>query len=113
MILLVTGGRDFADRNLVWKILDHILFDELIHGGCPTGADYFADLWSRNRGHKRVRVFPAEWDKFGNRAGPIRNALMLEQGKPNLVVAFPGGPGTANMVQLAKQEKVPVLKVNW
>lgn len=113
MILLVTGGRDYADRNLVWRVLDHILLDELVHGGCKSGADFFADLWARNRGHKRVKIYEAEWDKHGNAAGPIRNAFMLHDAKPQLVLAFPGGRGTENMVQLAKQAKVPVLKVNW
>ena len=49
-----------------------------------------------------VEEFKADWDKFGRAAGPIRNAQMLREGKPDLVVAFPGGRGTANMVAQAK-----------
>jgi hypothetical protein len=112
MVVLVCGGRDYRDRNLVWRVLDSLLFDDLVHGGCPTGADFFADMWARNRGHKKVKAYPADWDRHGNRAGPIRNAFMLEDAKPHFVVAFPGGPGTANLVALANG-KVPVLKVNW
>lgn len=112
MVLLVCGGRDFQDRNLVWRVLDSLLFDELVHGGCRTGVDFFADLWAKNRGHRIVKVYPADWDRHGNRAGPYRNAHMLEDSKPNLVLAFQGGPGTLNMVGLAAG-KVPILKVNW
>lgn len=106
------GGRDYKDRNLVFRVLDSFLFDELVHGACPTGADFFADMWARNRGHKKVKTYPADWDAHGRAAGPIRNAFMLDDAKPNFVIAFPGGPGTANMVALATG-KVPVLKVDW
>lgn len=112
MILLVCGGRDFKDRNLVWKLLDLMLFDVLVHGACPTGADFFADLWAKNRRTVKVKAYPAEWDKHGRSAGMYRNAFMLEDAKPNFVIAFPGGAGTLNMVGLA-QGKVPILKVNW
>lgn len=56
--------------------------------------------------------YKADWVKYGKRAGPIRNALMLKEQKPDLVVAFyPGGNGTLNMVGLAKRRKVEVLEV--
>jgi len=112
MILLVCGGRDYKDRNLVWRVLDSFLFDVLVHGACNSGADFFASMWARNRGHKKVKEYPADWEKHGNAAGPIRNQFMLEDAKPNFVIAFPGGKGTANMVALATG-KVPVLKVDW
>jgi hypothetical protein len=112
VIVLVCGGRDYKDRNLVWRVLDSFLFDVLVHGVCKSGADFFADMWARNRGHKKVKTYPADWDAHGNAAGPIRNAFMLEDAKPNFVIAFPGGRGTANMVALATG-KVPVLKVDW
>ena len=44
----------------------------------------------------------AQWTKYGKSAGPIRNAEMLRFGKPQLVVAFPGGDGTENMIGQAK-----------
>lgn len=112
MIAVVCGGRDYKDRNLVWRVLDMMIIDLLVHGGCKTGADFFADLWARNR-RQKVKEYPAEWEKYGNRAGPIRNGFMLEDAKPNIVIAFPGGPGTANVVALAQQAKIPTLKVNW
>jgi len=54
---------------------------------------------------------PAEWDKFGRRAGPLRNEQMLREGKPDVVVAFPGGRGTAHMVRIAKEAGIDVLEI--
>jgi hypothetical protein len=55
--------------------------------------------------------FPADWDTHGRAAGPIRNQRMLDVGKPDFVIAFPGGHGTANMVRKAKAAGVQVLEV--
>lgn len=57
---------------------------------------------------------PAQWTKYDNSAGPIRNALMVDpehmgQFLPERVVAFPGGPGTANMCKLAHYAGIPVI----
>jgi hypothetical protein len=54
------------------------------------------------------RIFPANWKKHGRAAGPMRNQQMLDEGKPDLVIAFPGGSGTADMVRRAKAAGVPV-----
>ena len=51
----------------------------------------------------------AEWHRLGRKAGPIRNQRMLDEGKPDLVVAFPGGTGTAGMVALACKAGVRVI----
>lgn len=121
MIALVCGGRDYKDRNLVWRVLDMMLIDLLVHGACRSGADFFADLWARNR-RQKVKEYPADWDALGNRAGPLRNAFMFEDAKPNIVIAFPPGPGggTLNMVGIVHSynvdhpdRQVPILKVNW
>ena len=78
----------------------------LVHGAAH-GADTLAGEWAKIRGVP-VEVYPAEWTTFGRAAGPIRNKRMLVQGKPDSVVAFPGGLGTAGMVRLATQAGVPV-----
>jgi hypothetical protein len=54
----------------------------------------------------------AEWEKFGKKAGFIRNEKMLALGKPDLVVAFPGGVGTAMMVRLARKQGIRVIEVD-
>jgi len=60
---------------------------------------------------QHIQEFKAQWDKYGKAAGYRRNARMLEHPAPDLVVAFPGGPGTANMVMLAKRAGIPVREI--
>jgi len=111
MRVLVCGGRDFTDSVFVVNTLFRLEeeygdFTTVIHGGA-TGADSEAGVFARMR-HAKEIVFRANWKRHGKAAGPIRNQRMLDEGKPDLVVAFPGGRGTANMVQLAKLAGVKV-----
>lgn len=103
------GGRDFSDAARLAYALEilhmHRTIAELIHGAAP-GADMLADEWGRWRGIK-VTPVEAEWDRLKKAAGPIRNQRMLDM-KPDGVVAFPGGSGTADMVRRARKAGVPV-----
>lgn len=112
MRLLVCGGRRYSDRDHVFSSLDRAHAKRpvtlLIHGA-GTGADALADQWARSRGVP-VKAFPADWDRYGRGAGPIRNRAMLYDGQPEGVVAFPGGAGTGNMVALARERCLPVWK---
>lgn len=109
--ILVCGGREYANKERVFKILDaavramadrHIT---IIHGAA-TGADSLAELWAEER-QVKSKAFPADWTAYGTRAGYMRNKQMLDEGKPHAVIAFPGGPGTRMMVGLAKRYGVP------
>jgi hypothetical protein len=110
VIVLVTGGRDFSDRRKLDTVLDgqhaRTPFDLLIHGAAP-GADTLANLWAFSRGIQPVAC-PALWDFYGKPAGRKRNRAMLLI-RPNMVIAFPGGTGTANMCEEALQAGVTVL----
>lgn len=112
--VLVCGGRDFNDAARIWSVLDHYLreaddFACLIHGAA-RGADSIGGEWAQARSVP-IEAFPADWAAHGTIAGPIRNAQMLREGKPTLVIAFPGGAGTRNMVERAKRAGVPVLEI--
>ena len=112
-IILVCGSRDAHDREHVFSQLDatHSIqrIDRILHGGAP-GIDTFAGEWATERGID-VTVFHAEWDRFGRSAGPRRNAKMLAEGKPDMVFAFPGGIGTADMVKRAEKAGVYVARI--
>jgi hypothetical protein len=82
---------------------------EIIHGAA-AGADTLAGDWAAERGVP-VRLFRANWEKHGRAAGPIRNRQMLDEGKPEIVIAFPGGCGTRNMVRQAIARCVRVTEV--
>lgn len=113
MRVLVCGGRDYNNAGVVWHSLTDLaerhgpLF--IIQGGA-TGADTLAKEWAQITSSENIE-FPAEWEKHGKAAGPIRNKRMIVEGKPDLVVAFPGGKGTANMVKLAEEAGIKVLKI--
>jgi len=109
--IIVTGGRDYAYQAMVFGALDMQaeanVIDAIIQGDCPTGADALARKWAIVNNHHLER-YPAEWRKHGKAAGPIRNQQMIDEGRPTMVFAFPGGRGTADMVRRAKAAGVPV-----
>lgn len=115
MKVLVTGGRHFCDVARLWRALDRI--DARVRGmnggvgiacviegasddvtGPYVGADWWAHQWARAHDRETNR-YHADWT-VGRSAGPMRNTRMLGE-KPDVVVAFPGGAGTANMVKQA------------
>lgn len=108
MKILVCGGRDFSDAEMMASALARVtagkVITEVIHGAA-RGADSLAGSWAKERGIP-VRVFPANWKRDGKAAGPIRNALMLTEGKPDMVIAFPGGKGTADMVRKSEAANI-------
>lgn len=110
MKVLVCGGRDFGDAGVVFRKLGEVGATMVMHGACATGADVYADRWALEHGVYCVR-FPADWERHGRSAGPRRNQRMLEEGRPDLVLAFEGGRGTADMVNRAKRAGVPVIEV--
>lgn len=142
MRVLVCGGRDFGNvtdipSNLpgddyerlrverefqfVWDYLirffreNNLGFNQepvstLIYG-CASGVDTIAANCAQ--GILMIEPYPANWKKHGKAAGPIRNQHMLDEGKPDLVIAFPGGRGTADMVARARKAGVKVVEVTY
>ena len=116
MRVLVCGGREFNDRDAVAKALrpykpEHVTKPcehKIIHGGAP-GADTLAGEWAEVFGVP-FRIFPADWRTHGKAAGPIRNQRMIDEGKPDIVIAFPGGRGTADMVRRARAAGIRVIE---
>lgn len=111
--VLVCGGREYANRDMLFSILNvaHAAnpIKMLIHGGA-SGADDLAGQWARHVGIP-WKAYPAAWKSEGKAAGPKRNQKMLDEGKPDMVIAFPGGTGTADMISRAELAHVPVAKV--
>lgn len=97
--VLVCGGRNFEDRGKVFEALDHLHAKRgigwVIHGAAP-GADTLASEWARAN-KVQEEPYHALWHRHGAAAGPMRNEQMLRDGRPDAVVAFPGGRGTMDM----------------
>lgn len=111
MKVFVCGGRDFTDMNFLAAVLDNYrdAISVLVRGDAK-GADRMAGQWANANGVP-VRTHPADWNRYGRGAGPIRNMQMLHEERPELVIAFPGGSGTSHMVRIAKQAGVKVIEV--
>ena len=109
MISLVCGGRDFKDKDCVFSVLDGLSIDAVVHGGAD-GADRLAGEWAISRKVPEI-IVPAQWKGYGKSAGPIRNQWMLDFTKVDTVIAFPGGRGTANMVNLAREAELMVIVI--
>ncbi|WPZ08481.1 DUF2493 domain-containing protein [Pelagerythrobacter marinus] len=124
--LVVTGGRNFSDASLVDRALGAVNKKHgiaLLIEGEATGADSLCRDWAEARGIP-VRKFPANWtdlshpdavirsrrdgSKYDAKAGTRRNQQMIDEGKPDSAIAFPGGNGTADMVWRLGQSGVPV-----
>ena len=126
MKVLVCGGRDFTDWPFFRVKMEEIalarfprmdadeygnfLYKVTIISGGAKGADTLAADWAAVNwaGYEEYR---ADWNKHGKAAGPIRNQQMLDEGKPDLVIAFLGGNGTNDMINRAKKADIEVIEV--
>jgi hypothetical protein len=111
MVVLVCGDRNWDDYDTIRKELKKLPKGSVIvHGDC-RGADKIAGEVAMELGLK-VIAFPAEWGKYGKSAGPIRNAKVLEETRPDLVLAFhddlENSKGTKDMVYRAAKENIMV-----
>ncbi len=124
MIVVVTGGRDFKDQAMVEGELAKLYFAtrgpfEVWHGGCRTGADYFASLSARAHQEPhgwREKAFVADWDADGRAAGPIRNGRMVREAafySDSVCLAFWDGKsrGTADCMRQARHAGLIVIDV--
>ena len=83
--------------------------DVIIHGDA-AGADRVAGQVAAKLGLE-VWKFPANWARYGKSAGPRRNYQMIQEGRPTLVLAFPGGAGTANMIKQASKAGLTIRRI--
>lgn len=131
MRVLVCGGRDYDDRDHIWNTLTDLdaergPFTIVIHG-CATGADNEAMLWAQAMPGRKHAPFRAAWSdltqpnarikvrwdgsRYDAMAGFRRNQRMIDEGKPDLGIAFPGGKGTADMVARLHKASIEVIEV--
>lgn len=116
MKVLVCGDRNWTDREAIHRYLNELRsagYTEVIEGGA-RGADTIAGEEALKL-HFSVSHFPAQWNKYGRAAGPIRNRKMLDQ-KPQLVVAFHNdiehSKGTADCIKEAKRRGIVTVLIS-
>ena len=115
--IIVAGGRDFSDIEMMWEKLDHLLQkrspeDTAIISGMAHGADTLGTHWAEEHGFEVMR-FPAEWDLYGKSAGYKRNHEML-LAATGLVAFWDGrSRGTAHMIQIAREAGIKVVVIRY
>lgn len=106
MIVIICGSRGFDHYETVKRYLDQLFVnqkpDEIIHGDCKGSADMCAKRYA-NENNIKCTAYPADWNRHGKSAGPIRNKQMITEGKATHCIGFNlGTNGTTGMLQLAK-----------
>lgn len=114
MRVIIAGGRAYEFTYNDYALLDtlstRIPFTEVVTGGAK-GADEHGKKWAIARGIKHREII-AEWGKYGRAAGPRRNLEMVWYAGPNaMLIAFPGGRGTANVTKIAREHGLYVIEV--
>lgn len=115
MRLLICGDRNWRDEGLIRGAVSQIQFhrkiDVVIHGAA-RGADTLAGEVAESLGIP-IEIYEAKWKDHGKRAGIIRNQQMLDEGKPDLVLAchddLANSKGTAHMVRIARQSQIHIV----
>ncbi len=117
MRIQITGSREFTDYDIVSDAiydaasgaidLDSVT---IVSGNCPTGGDRLAEQVAENN-RLMLELHPADWEKYGKRAGFIRNAEMIDL-QPDVVLAFKkrgaGNKGTQMTIDLARRKGIEV-----
>lgn len=100
------------ERRFLYETLDTFHVDNgvtaIIHGA-QKGADSLAGYWAQRKFIEAI-PYPAKWKQLGKSAGPTRNRQMIDEGRPDVVIAFCGGRGTADMVSRARASGIRVIQ---
>jgi YspA, cpYpsA-related SLOG family len=109
MRVLICGSRDWEDEELIKDVISSLPPETVVIHGGARGADRIAGLSARKRGLP-VKVFFPNWEKYGRAGGLIRNQQMLDDGKPDHVIAFhkANSRGTQDMIDRARKAGLSV-----
>ena len=116
--VVVAGGRDFTNYNLLKEKVDNILSQKklthkiLILSGKSIGADCLGEIYALEN-NIEILSYPADWDKFGKKAGVKRNAEMINDA--DALIAFWNGSskGTKYMIDIATKKGKMIRVINY
>ncbi len=115
MKLAIVGGRDYKDFDTLKKTIyryffgkeennkDLFLFDTIV-SGAASGVDSLSARFAIENGINLVE-FPADWEKWGKAAGPIRNEKIIEVSDVVLAIWDGKSPGTRSSIDIARKLK--------
>ena len=116
MKVLVCGGRDYNDYDVLKCVMEKVMDCysaevKVVISGLAKGGDKLGERWAEENDIE-VEGYRAEWNKYGKRAGWLRNVRMADEGRPNIIVALPGGRGTKMMIDIGVDRKIDTIVVD-
>ena len=114
MKVAISGSRTFTDRELVERVIDRLIVrqDFILFGDAPNGVDRFVAEYLQGPAADEVfnwQEYPAEWERYGKRAGHLRNEWMIHDAEALIAIFAPGPrtPGTSNALSQAMKKGIP------
>jgi hypothetical protein len=117
MKLIIAGGRDFSDKALMRESMELLwgsVYDPITEVVCgmARGADLFGRCWAIENGID-VKEFPADWDRWGRRAGFVRNGEMADYAQSAVVFWDGQSKGSRHMINLMEAMGKNVTIINY
>lgn len=105
----MAGSRGIAKRRIVSRALKRAPFEitEVVSGACKKGVDQLGEGWAKRKGIP-VKRFPADWNQYGRRAGPLRNREMARYADALIAIWDGKSRGTRSMIDEALREGLEV-----
>lgn len=104
--VIIAGSREFNDYNILKAYADFKLSkvqEEIeVVSGTARGADRLGEMYAKEKGYQ-IKRFPADWGKYGKKAGIIRNRAMAEYADALLAYWDGKSSGTRNMIEIARE----------
>ena len=114
--VIIAGGRDFNDYDLLKvkmnRILSNITDEIVVISGTARGADSLGEKYATEMGYK-LEQYPANWNKYGKRAGYLRNKQMADVAHACVCFWDSKSKGTKHMIDLANEKKLKLRVVKY
>ena len=112
--VIVFGSRTWSDSHQIYADLHDLRdlgYHTLVHGACPSGADFLADIHGRALGFA-IERHRAQWDEHGRTAGPARNEHMASLGADVAFGYRMGGEsrGTDHMARACERHGIALVR---
>jgi hypothetical protein len=110
MRIIIAGSRDVTENEVraALHACPWVGFISAVVSGTARGADTFGERWAQEKNIEVIR-FPAEWEKYRRKAGPIRNEVMAKNAE-GLIAMWDGkSRGTRSMLDLAAKHGLRIM----
>lgn len=103
MRVIIAGGRDFHDYGVLLDAIIECNFNiQTVVSGGAKGVDALGERYAE-AADVPLKLYPADWERHGRAAGPIRNAMMAENADALIALWDGKSRGTKNMIETARK----------